>query len=371
METNKEMTLNDYQRKAMTTCMDTCDNAEKKKITAKGSYFPGEEYDFESAPDKLELFVEMLKSRGCYIAEDGHIRSRKGGMMSKLMRNGYYLTMAQYNKKCYYFCEHRVVWVWNNGAIPKDKEINHKDYNRANNKIENLEIVSHSENMQHSRPNFNPCRGEKSGKSKLTDKQAQAIKTLGNVCGWNVKQITSLLDGLMTGANIGRVINGKRYPNIIEAESVLSIYPVVVDFTRNKSIGIEEELKNYALGLSGEVGEFNDLIKKMLYHGKEVQPVDLMLELGDILYYLVAICNVLGFDFSDIAVNNNTKLMARYPDGYSIQNSNDRIEERAFDNAVMTTQYKCQDLANVCQDNLAKLASRQTRGVISGNGDNR
>lgn len=318
----------------------------------KGSYFPNEEYDFESASDKLELFVEMLKARGCYIAEDGHIRSKKGGLMSKLMRNGYYLTMAQYDKKCYYFCEHRVVWVWHNGAIPEGKEINHKDYNRANNRIENLEVVTHSENIQYSRPNFNPPVGEKSGRSKLTDKQAQAIKTLGKVCGWNNKQIQSLLDIEMSQVNIGRIINGKRYPNIIEAESILDIYPTVVDFTRNKSIGLEEELKNYALGLSGEIGEFNDLVKKMLYHGKEVQPVDLMLELGDILYYLVAICNVLGFDFSEIAMNNNAKLMARYPDGYSIERSNNRIEERELDNAFANTQSKLQDLVDACQERI-------------------
>lgn len=308
--------------------MPLCNNGIKTNITVKGSYFPGEEYDFESTPDRLVLFVEMLKSRGCYISEDGHIRSKKGGLMSKLMRNGYYLTMAQYDRKCYYFCEHRVIWVWHNGAIPEGLVVNHKDYNRANNHIDNLELMTQRENNEYSRPNLNPPRGEKSGRAKLTDKQAQAIKTLGKVCGWNSKQIQSLLDIEMSQVNIGRIINGKRYPNIIETESVLDIYPTIVDFTRNKTIGLEEELKNYALGLSGEIGEFNDLVKKMLYHGKEVQPVDLMLELGDILYYLVAICNVLGFDFSEMALNNNAKLMQRYPEGYSIAQSNNRIEER-------------------------------------------
>ena len=69
----------------------------------RGSYFPNEYYDFESQEDKLPLFVEMLKNRGCYISEDGHVRSKKGNMMSKLARNGYYLCFAQYDKKVYYF----------------------------------------------------------------------------------------------------------------------------------------------------------------------------------------------------------------------------------------------------------------------------
>lgn len=322
----------------------------------KGSYFPNEDYDFDNANDRIVTFVEMLKSRGCYIAKDGHIRSCKGGLMSKLTRNGYWLTMAQYNRKCYYFCEHRVVWVWHNGAIPNGLVVNHKDYNRSNNCIENLELMTQKENVEYSRPNFNPAKGERSGKSKLTDKQAQAIKTLGRTCGWTNKQIVSLLNIDMSSANIGRIVNGKRYPHIIEAETILEVYPILVDFTRNKSVGLEEELKDYALGLSGEVGELNDLIKKMLYHGKEVQPVDLALEIGDILYYLVAICNVLGFDFSEIALNNNAKLMARYPEGYSIEKSNNRIEDAT-------------NLAEASGKLVSKIEKFTSK--LCGNGDNR
>lgn len=293
----------------------------------KGSYFPNESYDFENTPDKLVLFVKMLKARGCYISKDGHIRSNKGGLMSKLMKNGYWLTMAQYNKKCYYFCEHRVVWVWHNGAIPKGLVINHKDYNRANNKIENLELMTQSENVEYSRPNFNPPIGEKSGKAKLTDKQAQAIKTLGVICGWKPKQISSLIgEDRMRQNNIGRIITGKRYPNI-EVGDIMAVYPTIVDFTQNKQVGIEEEIKDYALGLAGETGEVCDLIKKMFYHGKDVNPVEIVLELGDVLYYLCALCNVLGIDFYEIFLNNNAKLMARYPDGFSTKASNERIEE--------------------------------------------
>lgn len=296
-------------------------------LKIKGSYFPNESYDFENASDKLVLFVEMLKARGCYISEDGHIRSKKGGLMSKLMRNGYWQTMAQYNKKCYYFCEHRVVWVWYNGAIPEDKEINHIDYNRSNNLINNLEVVTHSENIQHSRPNFNPSIGEKSSKAKLTDRQAKAIKTLGAICGWTPKQISSLIgEDKMRQNNISRIVTGKRYPHI-EAGDIMEVYPTIVDFTRNNNIGIEEEIKNYALGLAGETGEVCDLVKKMVYHGKDVCPVEIALELGDVLYYLCALCNVLGIDFYEIFLNNNAKLMARYPNGFSTEDSNNRIED--------------------------------------------
>lgn len=290
-----------------------------------GSHFPTEIYDYSEDSDNLPVFVEMLKSRGYYISEDGHVRSPKGTLASKLMRNGYYVTSAQYEKKTYYFLEHRVVWVWNNGPIPKGLVINHKDYVRSNNVLSNLELMTQKENTEYSRCHFNPPVGEKSGKTNLTNKQAAAIKTLGKVCGWGPTKISAL-----TGVkphNITRIVKGQRFPNVIEAEDIMSVYPTIVDFTRNKTIGKEEELKNYLMGLNGECGEATDLAKKVLYHGKEFEPVAFMLELGDILYYLTAICNVLGIDLSEVMLNNNAKLIARYGEGYSVEQSLNRIED--------------------------------------------
>lgn len=314
------MQLNEYQEKG---------TKKNRYGGLLGSYFPNEVYDFGAEDDKLLLFVEMLKNRGYYIGSDNHIRSKKGTLASKLMRNGYYMTSAQYDNKTYYFMEHRVIWVWNNGAIPKGLVINHKDYNRANNAIDNLELMTQKENTEYSRCNQNPPRGEKSGKAQLTNKQADAIKTLGCVCGWSPSKIEALTG--IKRYNVSRIIKGERYPDAISKESILEVYPTLVDFTRNKEVGELEELKNYLLGLNGEVGELTDIFKKVLYHGKEYDAIDVMLELGDVLYYLTAICNILGFDITEIMLNNNAKLMARYKDGYSVEQSLNRIEEQVID----------------------------------------
>lgn len=292
----------------------------------KGSYFPNESWDFENG-EKIETFVAMLKSRGCYIGEDWHIRSAKGGNMSKLNSCGYWITMARYNKKCYYFCEHRVIWVWINGSIPEGMQINHKDYNRGNNNISNLEVVTAKENFEYSRCHYKPMKGEKNGNSKFTDEQVGAIRFLATHAGWSQKKIHEFV-GTCSPSGISRIINKNRYKDVPTPESLLSVYPILVEFTRNKTIGIEEEIKNYCMGLSGEVGELVDLMKKNFYHGKEVNPSDVLYELGDILYYLVAVGQVLGFDFSEIAANNNVKLLARYKDGYSIEQSLNRIEDK-------------------------------------------
>ena len=53
-----------------------------------------------------------------------------------------------------------------------------------------------------------------------------------------------------------------------------------------------------------------------------------MLELGDVLFYLVAMMNVLGEDVDLVALNNNAKLLARYAEGFSEKASNERIEDK-------------------------------------------
>jgi NTP pyrophosphatase (non-canonical NTP hydrolase) len=343
------MRANEYQTRAMSTRLPSCEKKLNKYGNPVGSYFPDERYCFDN-DDNLPEFVEMLKSRGYYIGEDGHIRGKKGTLSSKLMRNGYYMTSAQYRNKTYYFMEHRVVWCWHNGAIPNGLVVNHKDYNRSNNLIDNLELLTQKENTEYSRCHFNPCRGERGKGAKFTDKQASAIKTLGLNCGWSANKIANLIGEQQY--NVSRIIRGERYASVPSYDDILKAYPIIVDYTRNKDIGELEEIKNYLLGLNGEVGELTDIFKKVLYHGKEYDPIDVMLELGDILYYITSICNILGLDIAEIMMNNNAKLMARYSDGYSVNASLNRIEEQA-------------------QQNLDKLASRRDRGVIDGNGDNR
>ena len=44
---------------------------------------------------------------------------------------------------------HRVVWEAFNGRIEGRLEINHKDLDRANNQLDNLEVVTHQQNLQH------------------------------------------------------------------------------------------------------------------------------------------------------------------------------------------------------------------------------
>lgn len=48
---------------------------------------------------------------------------------------------------------HRLVWESVNGTIPDGMQINHKDLNKQNNRLSNLELVTGAENIRHSYAN--------------------------------------------------------------------------------------------------------------------------------------------------------------------------------------------------------------------------
>lgn len=48
---------------------------------------------------------------------------------------------------------------------------------------------------------------------------------------------------------------------------------------------------NACLGLSGEVGEFNDMIKKWIFHEKEFDEEHAKKEMGDVMWYIAMMCH--------------------------------------------------------------------------------
>jgi NTP pyrophosphatase (non-canonical NTP hydrolase) len=87
---------------------------------------------------------------------------------------------------------------------------------------------------------------------------------------------------------------------------------------------LEDNLLMTALGLSGESGEVADLIKKHCYHGHDLDVSHVVRELGDVLWYLACMADVLGVSLSHVAAVNIDKLKTRYPDGFSEERSRER-----------------------------------------------
>ena len=91
-------------------------------------------------------------------------------------------------------------------------------------------------------------------------------------------------------------------------------------------------LATAAIGLASEGGEFNEIVKKMLFQGKpfnEDNRFHLMRELGDIIWYWTNACRALGYDPNEVVAENVRKLEARYPGGkFDAYYSENRKEDR-------------------------------------------
>lgn len=82
-----------------------------------------------------------------------------------------------------------------------------------------------------------------------------------------------------------------------------------------------ERILNAAIGLSGEVGEFNELIKKWAFHGHALDFDRAVKELGDVLWYMASACRALNVDMNTVATTNIVKLKDRYPEGFTTERS--------------------------------------------------
>lgn len=80
------------------------------------------------------------------------------------------------------------------------------------------------------------------------------------------------------------------------------------------------------LGLTGEAGEVADLIKKVIFHEKELDKEHLKKEIGDVMWYIHLLCHAFRFDLDEIMQMNIAKLDARYPNGFNTYDANHRKE---------------------------------------------
>ncbi|MEI2280726.1 HNH endonuclease signature motif containing protein [Paenibacillus polysaccharolyticus] len=120
---------------------------------------------------------------------DGYFVTRRGAVISTKRRHPRTLKTAESNcgyeivtlvtdrgsRKTFYV--HRLVAAAYLGGVPAGKVVNHKDGDKFNNTVDNLEVVTYSENNLHAhatglKPNM---IGEKNGGSKLSEAQALAL----------------------------------------------------------------------------------------------------------------------------------------------------------------------------------------------------
>ena len=123
---------------------------------------------------------------------------------------GYLMVEIKGGKEC---LVHRIIAKAFISNIPQGMEINHKDGNKENNRVENLEIVSHFENMQHAKNVLKVkfCVKSMSGSLHPSSKSVACFDKNGN----ELKRFGSIGEAAremaLDKANISAVCNNKNH----------------------------------------------------------------------------------------------------------------------------------------------------------------
>lgn len=80
---------------------------------------------------------------------------------------------------------------------------------------------------------------------------------------------------------------------------------------------VAPQLLHASMGMVTEAGEFQDALKRALFYGKPLDPVNLVEELGDVAWYIAIACNHLGVGLEETFGINIAKLKKRFPDKFT------------------------------------------------------
>ena len=118
-------------------------------------------------------------------------------------------------------------------------------------------------------------------------------------------------------------IDLKKYEQFVSAVTSEASNSTEVLIARMRELEQQENI-NVALlatastGLGSEGGEFQEIVKKMLFQGKpfnEENRFHMKRELGDIIWYWSNACRALNLDPNEVIAENVNKLESRYPGG--------------------------------------------------------
>lgn len=92
------------------------------------------------------------------------------------------------------------------------------------------------------------------------------------------------------------------------------------------------QLDTALTGINSEAGEALDIVKKLKFQGKpwsEGVRDELIKEAGDVLFYLIHLCDALGITLEEAMARNQAKLEGRYEGGvFSVEASENRSPDK-------------------------------------------
>ena len=100
--------------------------------------------------------MTFIEWNGYTICDDGTVLNKDGTSKSfKTNKKGYLFTNWYYDKKSTTHVVHRVVWMAFNGTVPDGYEIDHINNVRSDNRLNNLQLLTKSQNNQKAYDSWN------------------------------------------------------------------------------------------------------------------------------------------------------------------------------------------------------------------------
>ena len=155
---------------------------------------------------------EVYKNVNDYysVSNLGNVKSLRSGKLLKprVHTQGYLTVCFSVNGKHEYKYIHRLVGELFLENFKKDNVINHKNCNKEDNSVYNLESVSQIQDIQHSVENDLHCKGNTHGRRKLNQNQINDMRNTPN------KDLTKLAKIYkVSKATISRILNNKIWTN--------------------------------------------------------------------------------------------------------------------------------------------------------------
>ena len=129
------------------------------------------------------------------------------------------------------------------------------------------------------------------------------------------------------------VIDHRKFVNSVTSEATVDSDTFVnhlIKFQDGDATWTEiQRLLTGSIGISSEGGELLDLVKKLLFQGKEPTPElreKIKLELGDVMWYVQQVLIWGDWSLTEVLAENTKKLSGRYPEGFSVDKSENREE---------------------------------------------
>ena|SRR3990167_4488290 len=96
------------------------------------------------------------------------------------------------------------------------------------------------------------------------------------------------------------------------------------DYRFKPTADVTPRIEHAVYGLVTESAELLDAVKKAKIYGQDLDKVNIIEEMGDIMWYMALLVDELGTDFENIWQKNIKKLELRYPDKYSDEKAKNR-----------------------------------------------